>query len=41
MRKIGTLMILAVLLGLLTGGCKTKDPGSREYIPGKGWQPVR
>lgn len=34
-------LLVAVLAAtLLAGsGCKS-DPGSREYIPGKGWRPV-
>jgi len=26
--------------GLVTGGCKTQS-GAKEYIPGKGWRPVK
>ncbi len=34
------LIVLAVLAAtLVAAGCKS-DPGSREYIPGKGWRPV-
>lgn len=34
------LFIAAIALGLVTlTGCKS-DPGSREFIPGKGWRPV-
>lgn len=34
------LIVLAVLAATLVAtGCKS-DPGSREYIPGKGWRPV-
>jgi len=35
--------LLAVLLLMTTAagiGCKT-NPGSREFIPGKGWVPVK
>lgn len=34
-------IVLAILSALIatSGGCKS-DPGSREYIPGKGWRPV-
>jgi hypothetical protein len=33
-------IVLAVLAAtLVASGCKS-DPGSREYIPGKGWRPV-
>jgi hypothetical protein len=33
-------IVLAVLAAtLVSTGCKS-DPGSREYIPGKGWRPV-
>jgi hypothetical protein len=31
---------LAGVLVLLSG-CATKDSGSREFIPGKGWVPVQ
>ena len=35
------LLLLFVLAGVLAGtvGCKS-DKGSREYIPGKGWEPA-
>jgi hypothetical protein len=34
------LLLLAVIATTLVAtGCKS-DPGSREYIPGKGWRPV-
>ena len=36
--KILTLAVLAVVAGLLIGGCAS-DPGSREYVPGQGWVP--
>lgn len=36
MSKIILLLVLAALLAGVTG-CKS-HPGSREYIPGKGWK---
>lgn len=40
MKKMILLFAAAlVMLGGLTG-CKTHD-GSREFVPGKGWRPVR
>lgn len=34
------IIVLAILAATLVAtGCKS-DPGSREYIPGKGWRPV-
>ena len=31
-------MVVAAVVTLAAGGCKT-HPGSREFIPGKGWVP--
>ena len=42
MKRRLILLLLAALLAaafLAGSGCKS-DPGSREYIPGKGWRPV-
>jgi len=36
MSKIAILILLALVL--VGTGCKTR-PGSREFIPGKGWVP--
>ncbi len=33
--------IVVVAAALFTSACKSPNPGSREYIPGKGWKPVR
>jgi hypothetical protein len=33
-------ILLLVLAGLCVAGCKT-DQGSREYVPNKGWVPVK
>jgi len=41
MSKICMLLWLAAALALasMASGCCTRDPGSREFIPGKGWVP--
>jgi hypothetical protein len=34
--------LLVLLLALGAGGCRSHKPsGDREFIPGKGWVPVR
>jgi hypothetical protein len=33
-------MLLLLALSLVIAGCSSPDPGSREYIPGKGWVPM-
>jgi len=33
-------LILLLVAALAAGGCASTDPGSREYIPGKGWTPL-
>jgi hypothetical protein len=38
-RRVLLLLALAGFGMLLTTGCKS-DPGSKEYIPGKGWKTV-
>jgi len=38
MSKICILILLAA--ALVAAGCSSTDPGSREYIPGKGWVPM-
>lgn len=40
MAKICMALLLAVTLALLATGCGSTDPGSREYVPGKGWTPL-
>ena len=40
MAKICIVLLLAMTLAALATGCKSTDPGSREYIPGKGWTPM-
>jgi hypothetical protein len=37
MKKLCVLMLLA-LVGLAVTGCRSSHSGSREYLPGKGWQ---
>ncbi len=40
-RDMKHLLLLVVAVAALTlTGCKT-DAGSREFIPGKGWLPIR
>jgi hypothetical protein len=38
MSKICLLLMLAI--ALLVVGCGSTNPGSREFIPGKGWVPT-
>jgi hypothetical protein len=41
MKKI---LIILLALGLVVGlttGCKSGNSGAREFIPGKGWVPVK
>lgn len=35
MSKICLMLLLVVTL--IAIGCKSADPGDREYVPGKGW----
>jgi hypothetical protein len=37
MKKLLVLALLAVLVCVAAAGCKS-HPGSRDFIPGKGWQ---
>ncbi|MDB6019096.1 MAG: hypothetical protein JWR19_3585 [Pedosphaera sp.] len=37
MSKICLLLLLAV--ALVASGCHCTNPGSREFVPGKGWVP--
>jgi hypothetical protein len=37
MSKLFLLMMMVVALAWLSGGCATKS-GSREFVPGQGWQ---
>jgi hypothetical protein len=39
MKRLMLLLALLSATWILATGCKS-DPGSREYIPGKGWRPV-
>ena len=39
MKRLFVLIAVAAALFATGSGCKS-DPGSREYIPGKGWRPV-
>jgi len=37
MKKLLALALLAALVCIAATGCKS-HPGSRDFIPGKGWQ---
>ena len=37
MKKLLVLALLTAVVAIATVGCKS-HPGSREFIPGKGWQ---
>jgi hypothetical protein len=39
MKRFFLILALAGTVVVCGTGCKS-DPGSREYIPGKGWRPV-
>lgn len=39
MKRLFVLVAVVAALLVAGSGCKS-DPGSREYIPGKGWRPV-
>jgi hypothetical protein len=39
MKTFCLLAVLTVTLVLAVGGCASSDPGSRDYVPGKGWVP--
>ena len=39
MKRLLVLIAVTAALFAAGSGCKS-DPGSREYIPGKGWRPV-
>jgi len=32
-------LLLLLVLALVVSGCESSNPGSREFIPGKGWVP--
>lgn len=34
-------VVLLLSLAMMTGGCRTKKSGSREFIPGTGWTPAK
>jgi len=40
MRKLGLLIVLAIALAVATGACTSSPRGDREFIPGRGWEPV-
>jgi len=33
-------LLLLLLAVAMVGGCVTEPSGSREFIPGKGWEPT-
>jgi hypothetical protein len=39
MSKLILALLMAATFVILTG-CESTESGSREYIPGKGWEPV-
>jgi uncharacterized lipoprotein YajG len=39
-RDMTKLCLLLLLAAALIGGCATEPSGSREFIPGKGWEPT-
>ncbi|MGC8744257.1 MAG: hypothetical protein ACP5T0_10305 [Verrucomicrobiia bacterium] len=39
-RFVYILLIIIAVAAIFTSGCKTSS-GSREFIPGKGWVPVK
>lgn len=41
MTRIASLLLVAVFLMAAGAGCRTKESGSREFIPGKGWTPTK
>jgi len=40
MRKLCFLALAALVLATLATGCTSRPRGDREFIPGKGWEPV-
>jgi len=40
MRKLCLLVLAALALAVLGTGCTTNARGDREFIPGRGWEPV-
>jgi hypothetical protein len=40
MRKLCLLLLLSATLAMLTAGCTTTPRGDREFIPGRGLEPV-
>ena len=35
------ILIAVCALLLITAGCQSTDTGHREFVPGKGWVPVK
>ena len=40
MKKLLCWFVLMMTLAVGVGGCCSKEPGSRQFIPGKGWVPA-
>lgn len=41
MRKLCLLALAVLVLATFATGCTTQARGDREFIPGKGWEPVQ
>ncbi len=41
MKKLCCLALITLVLAAFTTGCTTDARGDREFIPGKGWEPVQ
>ena len=39
-KALGWLVLMAVIWMAAGTGCSSSNEGAREFIPGKGWQPV-
>lgn len=40
MKKLCLLALATLMLVTFATGCTTKARGDREFIPGRGWEPV-
>jgi hypothetical protein len=40
MRRFWLLILVAASLAVLASACTTEPRGDREFIPGRGWEPV-
>ncbi|MCX7871907.1 MAG: hypothetical protein N2487_01325 [Verrucomicrobiae bacterium] len=41
MRKVVAILLVFVVVVGLASGCKSSNAGAREFVPGKGWVPVK